>query len=29
MPSSPSGAADGSSGAPQKGSDGYLEFEFF
>ncbi|CAL5055618.1 unnamed protein product [Urochloa decumbens] len=31
LPSSPSGAADGSSGAgaPQKGSDGYLEFDFF
>jgi len=29
LPSSPSGAADGSSGAPEKGSDGYLEFDFF
>nr|CAB3450934.1 unnamed protein product [Digitaria exilis] len=29
QPPSPSGTTDGSSGAPQKGSDGYLEFDFF
>jgi protein-serine/threonine kinase len=28
-PPSASGAADASSGAPQKGTDGYLEFDFF
>ncbi|KAF8737557.1 hypothetical protein HU200_014104 [Digitaria exilis] len=29
QPPSPSGTTDGSGGAPQKGADGYLEFDFF